>query len=260
MLRTLRRERDPSAFNRHCPAGNTRYLNPLLHWPVPSSPASGDWCLLPGPARRAISPLPLAQAFCVNKAASVAGRAARAGPGLGWPRLRCTVNESPPLPPPHRTLHPASYTHRNTAAPFCVCGEPKTRQKSGKFSLSRHAAHSISAAANWLTLPVRHRALRASCRSGTNGCGDTRHKKRKERRSARIKASPGIEFLSAQQAQRGETQPGLWCERFPQQLRAFRGYSGAHPAPTDCHLPHRHFQLSLHQPGAGHVEMPLLGS
>lgn len=100
-------------------------------------------------------------------------------------------------------------------------------------------------------------ATRGQMAAGTWG---TRNAKKGE--VEELKPAQGLNFcpLSKRHAQRGETHLRLRCERFPWRLRSLPVYNGARPTPTDCWLPYTHFQLSVHQPDAGHKEMPLLHS
>lgn len=93
--------------------------------------------------------------------------------------------------------------------------------------------------------------------AGTWGTGNAKKGEVEE-----LKPAQGLNFclLSKRHAQRGETHPGLQCKRFPQWPCSLPGYDSARPAPTDCWVPYTHFQLSVHQPDAGHKEMPLLHS
>lgn len=159
------------------------------------------------------------------------------------------AHESPPAHASPGLTHPREHRPLHF-------GSPEKREpsgKSGEVSRSRRAAAAAS------RLPARVTARRTSCCCcpGTNGRGDTGREKRRERRSRRIQAAPGLNFclLSERCARRGEAQPGPRREPFPglDQLRAdtaralhwyHRGTAGRHAAVAlpklprlCCHLP-----------------------
>lgn len=177
---------------------------------MPSSPHR-CWCLVPGAAAAAAAGRP-GPGFGSGVLRRGGAASAAQEQGWGWPQG--AVSESPPARP-RCTHRVASTTHGKrrcsildgtenqnqtekqpsfprpdvprVAAPLQRAG---SRYRGGR-QQQQHGAHAAT-------------ALRTSCCSGTNGCRDTGHVKRTERRSVGIKVSPGIEFLPAQQAPRSK--------------------------------------------------------
>lgn len=112
------------------------------------------------------------------------------------PGLAPAAGSAHESPPAHAS--PASHTRGSTPAPFWISRDPRASGRSSELCPSRPQHRGCGE-------PARVTAQRpgpgTSCRPGTNGCGDTG---RKERRSGRIKAGPGIGFLSAQQELRSQ--------------------------------------------------------
>lgn len=166
-------------------------------------PLSGDRCSLSGPAGRDIWPLSLAQAFCGTKAAGAAQECP-----LGWHRLWCTANESPPSllsfpsPPPlpaHALLgllHPQNHD--------CSILDLQPTQKTDRKAASFPPGPNVPCIASqlqrtgscyWCGGQQQRRARGPAHQLLLGDKWLQGHGRRKEGRSGRIKAGPGGQNL-----------------------------------------------------------------